>query len=98
MAGRGATAPASRVENRNFVGLVTATDLDGDAVTYAITGGDDAALFTIDADTGALSFVAAPDFEDPAEPAATMSTTCSSPPATAASPSSALRHHRRQRQ
>src|SRR4029450_10552234 len=32
-------------------------------VSYAIAGGTDAALFTIDAATGALSFAAAPDYE-----------------------------------
>jgi hypothetical protein len=53
-------------ENQTFVGLFTATDLDGDAATYAITDGDDAHLFTIDAATGALSFIAAPDYETPA--------------------------------
>ncbi len=61
------------VENQAFVGLFTATDLDGDAVTYAISDGDDAALFTIDAATGALSFIAAPDYEHPGSAAGTNS-------------------------
>ncbi len=61
------------VENRTFVGLFTATDLDGDAVTYAITDGDDAARFTIDAATGALSFIEAPDYESPGSAAGTNS-------------------------
>lgn len=45
----------------------TATDANGDALTYAITGGADQDLFTIDATTGALSFVLAPDFEAPSD-------------------------------
>lgn len=60
-------------ENDTLVGLFTATDLDGDAVSYAITDGDDAALFTIDAATGALSFIAAPDYENPGSAAGTNS-------------------------
>ena len=46
---------------------VTATDADlpAQTLTYSIVGGADAALFTIDAATGALSFIAAPDFEAP---------------------------------
>lgn len=52
-------------ENITAVGTVTASDLDtvGGPITYAITGGTDAALFTIDEATGALSFINAPDFE-----------------------------------
>lgn len=45
----------------------TATDANGDALIYAITGGADQDLFTIDATTGALSFVLAPDFEAPSD-------------------------------
>jgi hypothetical protein len=37
-----------------------ATDAEGDALTYAIAGGADAALFAIDEATGALSFLAPP--------------------------------------
>ena len=52
-------------ENSTAVGTVTATDLDtvGGPVTFSITGGADAALFAIDANTGALSFVAGHDYE-----------------------------------
>ena len=48
---------------------------DGDAqdsiTGYAISGGVDRALFAIDAGTGALTFISAPNYEDPqdAEPA-----------------------------
>ncbi|MGB3409380.1 MAG: ExeM/NucH family extracellular endonuclease [Jannaschia sp.] len=54
-------------ENTDVVATVTATDVDGDALTFAISGGADAALFEVDADTGALSFIEAPDFEAPAD-------------------------------
>ena len=58
-------------ENAAEVGTVTASDLDGDAITYAIAEGGDGALFEIDPATGALSFVEAPDFETPASAAGT---------------------------
>ncbi|WP_225009724.1 DUF642 domain-containing protein [Novosphingobium percolationis] len=54
-------------ENTTAVTTVHASDAEGDALTYAISGGADAALFTIDAATGALSFKTAPDFESPAD-------------------------------
>ena len=34
-------------------------------INYAIVGGEDAALFRIDPDTGLLGFATAPDFETP---------------------------------
>ena len=54
-------------ENVAAVGTVVAVDGDaGDDVTgYAIAGGADQALFEIDAESGALSFMTAPDFESP---------------------------------
>ncbi|HEY0156888.1 MAG TPA: Ig-like domain-containing protein [Thermoanaerobaculia bacterium] len=58
---------ASVVENTTAVTTATATDEDGDAVTWSITGGADAADFSINATTGALTFNAAPDFETPAD-------------------------------
>lgn len=64
----GSTSVAlTRPENALAVTTITATDVDGDAVHYAITGGPDAALFAIDAQSGALSFVNAPDFEAPVD-------------------------------
>ena len=45
--------------------MATADDADGDIVTFAIVGGADGLLFEIDEFTGALSFAAAADFEDP---------------------------------
>ncbi len=66
--GGGATGSASVAENSTAVTTVIATDADlpGDALTYSIIGGDDAALFSIDAG-GALTFNAAPNFEAPAD-------------------------------
>ena len=43
----------------------TASDIDGDSLTFSISGGDDASLFSIDALTGDVSFISAPDFETP---------------------------------
>ena len=54
-------------ENGTAVGSVTATDAQGNPITYAIAGGADAARFTINAATGALSFVAAPNYEAPTD-------------------------------
>ena len=65
--GGGAAASLSMAENGAAVSTITAVDVDGDAVTYAIAGGADASLFSIDAATGALSFIAAPNFESPAD-------------------------------
>ena len=54
-------------ENATAAGTVEASDSDTeDNVTgYAITGGADQALFSIDSTSGALTFDTAPDFEDP---------------------------------
>ncbi len=54
-------------ENRLTVGTITATDANANPLTYAIAGGADAALFTIDAQTGLLRFVSAPNYEAPAD-------------------------------
>jgi len=54
-------------ENTTAVADITATDVDGDTLTYSITGGADQTLFAIDASTGALSFKNAPDYENPGD-------------------------------
>jgi hypothetical protein len=61
------SATFSVAENGTAVATMTATDPESpaSALTWSIVGGADAALFAIDAATGALSFVAAPDFETP---------------------------------
>lgn len=57
----------SVAENQTLAAVITATDPDGTSPTFAITGGADATLFTINATTGALSFIAAPNFEAPGD-------------------------------
>ncbi len=54
-------------ENQTAIGTVEATDPDGDAVTYEITGGADMTLLAINSSTGALSFATAADFENAAD-------------------------------
>ncbi|NBD19260.1 DUF4347 domain-containing protein [Aquabacterium fontiphilum] len=64
--GGGANAAVAINENTTAVTTVTATDADGlGALNYSISGGADAALFSIHATTGVLRFIAAPDFEVP---------------------------------
>ena len=59
-------ATANAQENQTVAYMATATDADGDALVYSLSG-TDSALFTIDADTGEVSFMAAPDFEAPGD-------------------------------
>lgn len=54
-------------ENSSFVVTASATDADGDTLTYSLNGGADQGLFTIDPSTATLSFLAPPDFEAPAD-------------------------------
>ena len=55
-------------ENTTAVTTVTATDPDaGQALSYSIIGGADAGKFTIGSNTGALSFITAPNFELPTD-------------------------------
>ena len=66
--GGGATAAVNVAENTTAVTTVTATDADaGATLTYSIVGGADAAKFTINATTGVLAFVSAPDAEAPTD-------------------------------
>ncbi|MFY7835708.1 MAG: cadherin domain-containing protein [Novosphingobium sp.] len=60
-------ATLSVLEGQLAVGTIAAIDVDGQALTYNISGGADAALFAIDAQTGALNFVSEPDFEAPGD-------------------------------
>ena len=62
------TSSASASVDENSTGTVytaTATDADGNTLSYSIIGGADAADFSINASTGAVSFVGTPDFENP---------------------------------
>ncbi|OYU01548.1 MAG: hypothetical protein CFE36_09685 [Sphingomonadaceae bacterium PASS1] len=66
--GGGDTASVTVSENGTFVTTVTATDPDANTIlSYSISGGADAALFDINAATGALTFKAAPNYEAPAD-------------------------------
>ena len=71
-----ATAAISLAENGTAVTTVTATDANifigsplVQTLAFSISGGADAGLFSINATTGVLSFVAAPNFEAPASAA-----------------------------
>ena len=63
-------ATASVLENQTNAINVNATDdrfSEGSGLTYSIRGGADAKRFTINANTGVLSFINAPDFENPSD-------------------------------
>ncbi len=55
----------SIAENHTAIGQVTAQDPESDSFAFSITGGADQGLFTINPNTGALAFLASPDFETP---------------------------------
>ena len=59
-------AAANAQENQTAAYMAAATDADGDTLVYSLSG-TDAALFTIDANTGEVSFIEAPDFEAPGD-------------------------------
>ncbi|MEO0949559.1 MAG: cadherin repeat domain-containing protein, partial [Cyanobacteria bacterium J06641_5] len=61
-------AAASILEGTTEVVTLTAADAEGDELSFSITGGADQDAFTIaDPLTGALTFLAAPDFETPGD-------------------------------
>jgi glucose/arabinose dehydrogenase len=60
-----ATANVAENSSGTFY-TATATDADGDALTFSLAGGADQARFRI-SPAGALSFDTPPDFEDPAD-------------------------------
>jgi Ca2+-binding RTX toxin-like protein len=66
--GGGASASVTVGENTTAVTTVTATDPDaGTTLVYSISGGADQTKFQINSATGALSFLAAPNFEVPTD-------------------------------
>lgn len=65
--GGGAAAAYAVNEGVSYVGAIAATDPENNSRSYAIIGGADAALFVINAATGALSFTGVPDFEAPTD-------------------------------
>ena len=56
------SANFSANENQTAIGTVTATDADGDPLTYTLTGSD-ASLITIGSSSGVMTFNTAPDYE-----------------------------------
>ena len=60
-------AASSAPENAVATGYTAQADASAGSVRYAITGGADAQRFEINASTGVVSFVAAPDFEVPGD-------------------------------
>ena len=61
----GGPSSVTYAENRtDSVGTYTATDVDGDDVTWTL-GGNDSADFSIGESTGILTFDSSPDYEDP---------------------------------
>ena len=55
----------SVAENQTSVGTLTATDPNGDALTFSISGGADENLFSLNITSGVLTFLSAPDYENP---------------------------------
>ena len=53
--------------SENMTAVTSLSVVDGRTVTWNISGGFDAAEFTIGAESGALTFKAAPDFENPTD-------------------------------
>ncbi|MEC7393820.1 MAG: Ig-like domain-containing protein [Verrucomicrobiota bacterium] len=52
-------------ENTISVFELNATDADGDSLAFSFTGGTDRAKFDVDSSDGTVTFVSAPDFENP---------------------------------
>ncbi len=66
--GGGDTASINVEENTTSVTTVTANDANGsDTRTYSVNGGVDCNKFSIDSGTGILTFIAAPDFDNPTD-------------------------------
>ena len=61
------SARITMAENQTGVTSITSTDVDGSAPIYSIVGGADAALVTLNAITGALTFNNATNFEAPGD-------------------------------
>ena len=54
-------------ENTTAVTIVSASDADGDDLTFSLTNSTDSNLFSLDSSSGVLAFASAPDFENPAD-------------------------------
>jgi len=72
--GAGASSAISIAENTLGVTTVRASAGEpGSTLSYQLAGGSDASLFSIDAGSGALTFINAPDFEAPTDSGANNS-------------------------
>jgi len=60
------TSVYSALENQTAAFTVTASDSDGDTLSYSISSGVDASMFDVST-SGNVTFNAAPDFENPAD-------------------------------
>ncbi|WP_209349241.1 PQQ-dependent sugar dehydrogenase [Pontixanthobacter sp. CEM42] len=63
------TSTGNASANENSAGIVynaSGSDADGDAITFSISGGEDASQFQI-SPSGQLRFVSAPNFENPSD-------------------------------
>ena len=56
------SATFSAAENQTAIGTVTATDADGDTISYSLSG-TDASSMSINSSSGVLTFNSAPDYE-----------------------------------
>jgi len=57
----------SITENESLVGIIDASDPEGNALLFAKAGGIDSGLFTIDQSSGELRFITPPNFENPSD-------------------------------
>jgi hypothetical protein len=64
-------ATFSAAENQTSVGTVTASDADGDSLTFSISG-TDASFVSINPSTGVITFNSAPDYENKSSYSATV--------------------------
>ena len=60
------TSTYSVLENQTSAFTVSASDADGDTLTYSISSGDDSALMSINS-SGVVTFISSPDFESPSD-------------------------------
>ncbi len=63
----GDTRNVSVVGGETAVTTVVATDEDGAVLVFGIVGGDDKEKFSLDRDSGGLTFIEAPDFAEPTD-------------------------------
>ncbi|MFC1766877.1 cadherin domain-containing protein, partial [Planctomycetota bacterium] len=65
--GGGSTASVNVAENTTAVTTVVASDADSDTRSYSLTGGTDQSKFSINSNSGVLTFQSAPNYESPTD-------------------------------